>query len=95
MPGLQAAYVSGYENPLLFKEGLSGLGEFATIRQDGEKGKGYNYAFALSGDGKVYYSGPFKDFEDHHWKKNEPVPVESLFGHYTQYADISRDTEIS
>jgi hypothetical protein len=95
MPGLKDAYVSGYKNSVLRKEGLSGLGEFATIREDREKGKGYNYAFALSGDGKVYYAGPFKDFEDHHWEKNEPVPVDSLSGHFTQYIHNSLDAQMS
>lgn len=95
MPGLKDAYVSGYANPILFKEGLSGLGEFAAIREDGDTGKGYNFAFALSGDGKVYYSGPFKHFDDHHWQAEDPVPVDSLFGHYIHYTQTSIDAEIS
>lgn len=89
MPGLKDAFVSGYINPKLFSPGLSGLGEFVAVRDDGDTGKGYNYGFAISEDGKVYYAGPHKYFEGHHWEKSEPVPVDDLFGHFEHYTRTS------
>ena len=85
MPGLSAAFVSGYCETSAVRDDFTALGEFAVARTDGDTAKGYNYAFGISTDGDVYYAGPFKDFPEHHWSTSEPIPVEELFGYGGHY----------
>lgn len=90
MPGLREAYVSGYCAPASVSSNFTGLGEFAVARTDGETGKGYNYAFGISSDGNVYYAGPCKTFQEHHWESSSPTPVEALFGHSGYYYSTTK-----
>ena len=85
MPGLREAYVSGYCNAASVSSNFTGLGEFAVARTDGDTDKGYNYAFGVSSDGNVYYAGPCKTFQDHHWQSSSPTPIGALFGHSGHY----------
>jgi hypothetical protein len=53
----------------------------AVIRRDGDLAKAYNYVFATSSGGGVYYTGPFKNFENHHMATTSSVEITALFGH--------------
>jgi hypothetical protein len=79
MPGLTEAYISGFVEKNETSPSLTGVGEFVAVRYDGTTGKGYNWGFAVSGDGSVHFTGPFKYFEGHHFNSGEAVPVEKMF----------------
>jgi hypothetical protein len=79
LPGLAEAYISGFMDKKETGPSLTGAGEFVAVRYEGTTGKGYNWGFAVSGDGSVHFTGPFKYFEGHHFKSGEAVPVEKLF----------------
>ena len=74
-------YVSSYAMPIPLAAGLDARGENAAIRRDGDIAKGYNWLFATSTNGKVYFSVLHKDFPAHHFATSTSVPVENLFGH--------------
>ena len=95
MPGLSEAYVSGYCSTSEVRPGFTALGEFAVARSDDDTGKGYNYAFGRSSDGEIYYAGPCKTFQEHHWQASESTPVSALFGHSGHYygGNSTRDPE--
>jgi hypothetical protein len=59
------------------------------VRADEGIGKGYVWAFGVSGSG-VYINGPYKFFDGHHFQDTGSVPVEKLFGNVPPYP--SRDT---
>jgi hypothetical protein len=86
MPGAVSYFVSDYIMPQVVMNGLSIGGEIVIARTEGETLKAYNFVFATSSDGYVYFNGPHKDFENHHINKNSPIPIESLFGH-TPFSD--------
>lgn len=77
-PGL---LVSSYAMPISLTPGIAAGGEIALVRHDGNTAKAYNYIFATSSNGQVYFSGPHKDFPSHHFVTSTSVPVENLFGH--------------
>ena len=79
MPGLTEAYISGFVEQKDVGSQLTGIGEFVAVRCEGTTGKGYNWGFAVSGDGSVHFAGPFKCFSGHHFNSGDAVPVEKLF----------------
>jgi|GEM_PF-6876847 len=82
VPGLSAIYLSGYCRPLEVFPSLSASGEIVTVRYDAEacKIKTYNYVFARTDDNRVFWTGPFKDFDLHHIQLDREVPIDDLFG---------------
>ena len=81
MPGAVSYFVSAYSTPINIGSGTILGGELAVVRTDQEKWKAYNYAFASSGDGRVYFNGPYKNFPEHHFSSTSQVSLENLFGH--------------
>jgi len=81
IPGIVDFYVSSYAMPIPLTPGIAADGEIAVVRHDGDTAKAYNYIFATSSNGQVYFSGPHKDFPSHHFATSTSVPIESLFGH--------------
>jgi hypothetical protein len=59
--------------------GVTAAGEYAVVRHQGDA-RAYNYLFASSSDGCVYFAGPHTNFAAHHFDAAGPVPVGSLFG---------------
>jgi hypothetical protein len=80
VPGLETVYLSGYCMPLEVFPSLSATGELVSVRLDDETIKTYNYVFAVTDDHRVFWTGPFKDFDLHHIELGSEVPVEKLFG---------------
>jgi len=80
MPGVVSYYVSSYTAAISIGSGLSAGGELAVVRTDGNLNKAYNYIFASSSDGNVYFNGPYKDFAEHHSPKRKPVIYFTIFG---------------
>lgn len=81
MPGAVSYFVSAYPAPIPIGSNTLVGGELAVVRSDGDLAKAYNYVFASSGNGQVYFNGPFKNFPEHHFSSTSQVSVESLFGH--------------
>jgi hypothetical protein len=81
MPGAESYFVSAYTSGVAAGQGVLVTGEMAVVRRDGKQPKGYNYVFATSSGGGVYYTGPFKQFEGHHMSSTGGVAVANLFGH--------------
>jgi hypothetical protein len=81
MPGAVSYFVSAYSAPIPIGSNTLVSGELAVIRSDESKMKAYNYAFASSGDGRVYFNGPYKNFEGHHFSSTSQISMDSLFGH--------------
>ena len=81
IPGAVSYFVSNFLNPVVSSNGLTIGGEIVLARTDAELVKNYNYMFATSTDAKLYFCGPFKNFDPHHFQSSTPVPVETLFGH--------------
>lgn len=79
MPGVSSYYVSGYVTPQALAHGLTVGGELLIARTESAKTKNYNYVFATSSDGNVYFAGPFKGF-GHHVTSGQSIAVNSLFG---------------
>lgn len=82
MPGVASYFVSAYSTPITVgsSDTFAG-GEFAVVRNVQGVWKAYNYIFASSGDGQVYFNGPYKNFPEHHFTSTSQVALESLFGH--------------
>jgi hypothetical protein len=81
MPGLKETFVSGYLNSqATIDPAISGLGELAVILEAGGIMKSYNFIFAKDAGGSMYFAGPYKDLEEHHWSGVSPLPIEKLFG---------------
>jgi hypothetical protein len=82
VPGLSAVYLSGYCQPLEVIPSLSATGEIVSVRYDAEasKIKTYNYVFAKTDDNRIFWIGPFKDFDLHHIQLGSEVPINDLFG---------------
>lgn len=87
LPGLYASYISGYATQSISPENVTVLGEVAAVRADEGKGKGYVWAFGVSGSG-VYVNGPYKFFDGHHFSDTASVPVEKLFGNVPPYPSL-------
>lgn len=81
MPGAASYFVSSYPAPISLGSNTIAGGELAVLRTDGDVSKVYNYIFASSADGRVYFNGPYKNFPGHHLSSTSQVTVESLFGH--------------
>jgi len=81
IPGAVSFFVSSYGAPIPITPGITAGGELAVVRHDANTAKAYNYIFATSSNGLVYFSGPHKDFPSHHFPASSSVPIESLFGH--------------
>jgi hypothetical protein len=81
MQGLCSYYASAYIIPKTTTGEVTIGGEQLIGRTHGDELKNYLYYFASSSDNKVYFAGPFIDFEGHHIKTSSPVKVETLFGH--------------
>lgn len=78
MPGVSSYYVSGYTSgQSTLPQGFTG-GELVIARADGALTKNYQFVFAVSSEGQVYFTGPFKGF-GHHVSSGQQVSVESLF----------------
>jgi hypothetical protein len=81
MPGAVSYFVSAYSSPISIGNNTVAGGELAVLRTDDGMMKAYNYAFASSGDGRVYFNGPYKNFPEHHFSSTSQVTLEGLFGH--------------
>lgn len=81
MPGAAAYFVSAYSTPITMGSNTFAGGELAVVRAGQGLWKAYNYVFASSGDGRVYFNGPYKNFPEHHFSSTSQVSLESLFGH--------------
>jgi hypothetical protein len=73
MPGAISYFVSAYTAPKVVSPALTVGGEMAVLRTDAGLRKAYNYVFATSSDGKLYFNGPYKDFTGHHVAAQEPI----------------------
>ena len=82
MPGLVSYFVNAYSSAISVgsSDTLAG-GELAVVRIDQGRWKAYNFVFASSGDGQIYFNGPYKNFPEHHFTSTSQVSLESLFGH--------------
>ena len=83
MTGVSSYYATGYTNTQVNSTVGLVAGELIVTRSDGDLTKNYNYLFAVSSVGEVYFSGPYKGF-GHHVTSGQSVEVNSLFGQ-TQY----------
>jgi hypothetical protein len=81
MPGAVSYYVSAYSSSLELSSNLTAGGEMAVVRTDADRAKAYNFIFATSSDGAVYFNGPYKDFAEHHFATDTAIPIDRLFGH--------------
>ena len=82
MPGAAFYFINVYADPLDLSNNTIAGGELAVIRNDKGLWKAYNYVFASSGDGLVYFNGPYKDFAEHHFSSTLSVSLENLFGNF-------------
>ena len=87
MPGLKDSYISGYCDPILLKEGLSAFGELVVEREDDGVGKGYVFLLART-DTEVFYAGPYKPQEGHHFDPSGGIQLDDLFGKITKYPKV-------
>jgi hypothetical protein len=78
MPGVSSYYVSGYTSGQCLPQGFTVGGELVVARADGALTKNYQFVFAMSSEGQVYFAGPFKGF-GHHVSSGQQVSVDSLF----------------
>ena len=58
MSGVSSYYATGYTNTLVNSSVGLVASEFIVARSDGNLTKNYNYIFAVSSGGNVYFSGP-------------------------------------
>ena len=86
LPGLTAAYISGYATSSISPEGVEVLGELAAVREDQGIGKGYVFVFGTSGS-NVYFNGPYKFFDGHHFQNVGSVPIDKLFGNVPPFPE--------
>lgn len=77
--GLYEAYVSSFLTQSLSPEDIEVGGELLVTRIDGSIGKGYVFLFGVSGS-NVYFNGPYKPYEGHHFDTGSAVPIGKLFG---------------
>jgi hypothetical protein len=84
MPGAASYFISAYSNPVNLGNNTMAGGELAVVRNDNGLWKAYNYIFASSGDGRVCFNGPYKNFPEHHFSTTASISLESLFGHFPQ-----------
>jgi hypothetical protein len=77
--GVASYYVTGYASPRALKNELTVGGELVVARVDSGTTKNYQFVFATSSDGTVYFTGPYKGF-GHHVASGQSISVNSLFG---------------
>jgi hypothetical protein len=77
--GVASYYVTGYAPPQALKEGITVGGELLVARVESGITKNYQFVFATSSDGTVYFAGPYKGF-GHHVASGRNIAVNSLFG---------------
>jgi hypothetical protein len=75
MPGAVSYFASGYSAPVTAGSAVTVGGEFGVLRTEGDLRKAYNFVFATSSDGALYFNGPYKDFDDHHIEESQPVVI--------------------
>jgi hypothetical protein len=81
MEGLNKFYTSGYGTiETIQQDCLSAIGEFVLLRDNADVSKAYSYIFGKHENGKLYYNGPHKKFENHYSQKNTKVSIPQLFG---------------
>lgn len=78
MPGVSSYYVTAYSSGQILPQGLTVRGELLVARADCGLTKNHQFAFAVSSNGEVYFTGPFKGFGHHVWS-GQAVSVASLF----------------
>jgi hypothetical protein len=82
MKGIKEFYTSGYGNiETIEQNNLSAFGEFVAVRKDNDLNKAYNFIFGKHENGKLYYNGPHKYFDSHHFKEKSQMKISGLFGH--------------
>ena len=81
MAGVVSYFVSGYTTQYHVQQGITAGGELALVRTEGSSTKAYNYIFATSSNGQIYFNGPYKEFKGHHFDTSAAISVSSLFGH--------------
>lgn len=79
MVGVSSYYATGYTDAQVNSSVGLVAGELVVARSDRNLTKNYNYVFAVSSSGDVYFSGPYKGF-GHHVTSGQSVEVHSLFG---------------
>ncbi len=79
IPGVASYFVSGYVSPNALAQGLTVRGEMLVARVESGTTKNYQFVFATSSDGNVYFAGPYKGF-GHYITSGQNIPVNSLFG---------------
>jgi len=79
IPGVASYYVSGYASPQALTNGVTVGGEMLVARVESGTTKNYQFVFATSSDGNVYFAGPYKGF-GHHVTSGQSIAVSSLFG---------------
>lgn len=89
MPGAASYFVNAYSNPIDLGNNTIAGGELAVVRNDKGLWKAYNYILASSGDGRIYFNGPYKSFPEHHFESTSSVALENLFGHFPQSSQKS------
>ena len=77
--GVSSYYATGYTNVRVNSAVGLVAGELIVARNAGDLTKNYNYVFAVSSAGNVYFSGPYRGF-GHHVYSGQSVEVNSLFG---------------
>jgi len=81
MANAKSYFISSYTNAVPLANNMTAGGEFVIVRADSISASAYNFVFATSSDGNVYYNGPHKNFDLHHFPASSAVPVASLFSH--------------
>lgn len=79
MTGVSSYFVSGHTSPIDASPGCNITGEMVVARTDNDLTKNYCYAFRVSLDGSVHFSGPHKGY-GHHITSGHGVEISSLFG---------------
>lgn len=77
--GVASYYVTGYASPQTLKDSVTVRGELLVARVESATTKNYQYVFATSSDGTVYFTGPYRGI-GHHVTSGQSIPVNSLFG---------------
>lgn len=81
IPGVASYYVIGYASRQALNDGLTVGGELLVTRVESGITKNYQFGFATSSGGTVYFAGPYKGFCGHYVDSGQSIPENSLFGH--------------
>jgi hypothetical protein len=80
MPGAVSCFFSAYSAPIASGLSVTVTGELAVVRADRDLLKAYIYFVAASNDSEVCFTGPYKDFKQHHIASSTPVDITDFFG---------------